>query len=180
MSELEDPDVTEVSSHETSSFVADLRAAVERLPVWLKPAVFGPAILLSLVLLRGGILVIPVVIFLIFTAPADLGAFAALFGLLLAAAAVGGLLYGVIGRPLRQSSEVGRYPAGVLAVAPYIAGIVSTRHYFDQGGPLLAAWSRADLWIFVVVSLVFGTVVGHTWLGDTQEKDEQDPSSSGA
>lgn len=119
-----------------------------RLPAWARPAVWGAAALALLTLLR-----------VVFVLPAAVRTPRVLVTGLLAvvaasaAGALGGLTYGIVGRPLQRVRVVGPYLAGMVAVAGYLVPLLLL---------LDPDFRRGDgLGIALVLVVLFGAVVGH-------------------
>lgn len=130
-------------------------AWVDARPEWLRPALWGAAILAAMTSIR-------VLIMLPSAArePRLLLVLAAL-GAAAAAGAFGGLVYALLGRPLRRVPVVGPYLAGAVAVAGYmVAGLVILSLRDEPGTRDVGA----DATVVLVVSLLVGAFIGHRWL----------------
>ena len=132
-----------------------VHARVESLPAWLRPAAWGALVLAALVSLRV-LLLLPMAASrpaLLLTA---LGAVLAAS----AAGAIGGLAYGLLGRPLRRVPVAGPYLAGTVAVLGYMLAILALISVLedDRRAPSFSA----DTIVFVLVlAIVLGSILGH-------------------
>jgi hypothetical protein len=149
--------------------------ALERVPAWLRPAAYAPLLLLYIVMLRGGVVLFPILLVLLlvrgpaFLPEVEKGASIVVYAVI--AAIVSGLTYGIIGRPLRSIPLLGRYLAGVVATAPYVAGVAATLHW-EESGSLLEPWDTGDWIIFAFTSLLFGFIIGHSWFAPESRDDQ--------
>ena len=131
-----------------------VHARVESLPVWLRPAAWSALLLAALVSLRV-LLVLPVAA----SRPALL--LSALGAVLAASAAgaIGGLAYGLLGRPLRRVPIAGPYLAGTVAVLGYMLAILALIFVLDERR---APSVSADTIVFALgLAIVLGSVLGH-------------------
>ncbi|MGZ8493116.1 MAG: hypothetical protein ACXWZS_13030 [Gemmatirosa sp.] len=124
-------------------------------PDWLRPAIWGATALGAMTAIR--------VLFALPVAMREPHVLLAALGALLAAMAVGafgGLVYALLGRPLRALRVVGPYLAGMVGVAGYmLAGLVLVSLTDDEPhDPVTMATT------LLVVSLLLGAFVGHRWL----------------
>lgn len=138
--------------------IARLIEFTESLPEWLRPAVWGAAALFAIVGIRMAFL-LP----LLLGQPAKLAEFA--LGLLAAtgAGAVGGLAWSLLGRPLRTVPLVGPYLAGVVCIGGYVGALLVAAPYISSQRLISG---RADLVIYVAVTIFFGAVFGHSAFRD--------------
>jgi hypothetical protein len=129
----------------------------QKLPQWLRPALFGAAVLFIIVGLR-----------MLFAFPLILkqhkGAEFAL-GLLAAtgAGAAGGFGYTLLGAPARRIPFLGPYVAGVISVGAYMLALLFAAPYISDD-PLIE--HRTSTIIFAVVTVFFGLVFGHAAFRD--------------
>jgi len=131
-------------------------AWVERRPDWLRPAIHGAVMLAVITLGRGAF----VLLFGGFRQPRVIGM---VFGAALVAAtagAAGGLVYGLVGRPLRQLPVAGPYLAGVVAAAGYLFAVFSLMAVIDGSG---AEGTDMSFGLLAGVSVVLGMAIGHFW-----------------
>ena len=130
--------------------------ATERVPKWARPALGGAALLFSIVLLRV-FLMIPAII-------ADPGAHlpAALLALAMGpvGGAMGGFAYSVVRGPFRRLGPAGDYLTGVVVVITYMLSLAAVAP-IAFGETMIE--KPSDLVIFVVLSVIFGLVLGRTW-----------------
>lgn len=82
-------------------------------------------------------------------------------GLALCASAVGGLAYIVLGRPLRSIPLVGWHLAGIVSLAPYMAVGGALVSNVREGRSFFAPWTTTDLVVFAVLTVLFGSMIGH-------------------
>ena len=128
---------------------------VDRLPSWARPAAVGAAILAAIVCVR-----------FVFAVPALLRAPEKLGGLLIAiiaaaaAGAAGGFAYTLTRPTLRKLGVVGAYLTGIVCVFAYMGSLLIVAPV--AFGETLVN-ERSDLVIFVIVSLFFGLIMGHSW-----------------
>lgn len=90
----------------------------------------------------------------------DLGVGASVLALLLVASAVGGLIYGLVGRSIKRVPVVGPYMAGTLSVAPYMITLIPIIR-LSENRPLLGPFDGAELFASAVCAVLFGGVLGH-------------------
>ena len=138
---------------------------VEGLPEWLRPAALGPCIVTVWMTASGALVVGPPLIALLLWFSDDrLGALSkglAILGTVFVSSALGGLAYGLLGRPIRRGLPFGWLPAGWIAVLPYFLGLVVVTRLAD-GDPVVASLGRGDWIVLSVLTLVFGSQLG--WL----------------
>ncbi len=172
-----------------SSFKDQLERAstwVDSRPDWLKPALMAPAFLLAMITARAGVVgllvVLPVAIVgLLFQSETpfhDLALGAGLIGLLFLAAAVSGLVYSLLGRPLRRVPWIGPYLAGIVSVVPYL-GAVDLLVRASHHEPILAPFHRLDWFSLTFTALLFGCGLGYVFLSD-DGADDEDAERQGA
>ncbi|GLC23550.1 hypothetical protein [Roseisolibacter agri] len=129
---------------------------VDARPEWLRPALLGAAALAALTAIRV-VLVLPAALREPRVLLAALGAVVAAS----AAGAFGGLVYALLGRPLRRVPVVGPYLAGMVAVAGYLLAILTMVAIGDRDTPRDLA---SDALFLVLLSALLGAFVGHRWL----------------
>jgi len=129
---------------------------VEDRPEWMRPALYGAALLAAMTSLR--------VVFLVFGAfrhPKLLLWAVGAMALAALGGAAGGLVYSFIGRPARRVPVVGPYLAGIVAVAGYMASILGLIAL--AGGSSGMKFDRdAMVFAFGITTILFGLVVGHS------------------
>ncbi len=128
---------------------------VEARPAWLRPAILGAAALAALTAIRV-VIVLP-------SALREPRLLLAALGALLAASAAGafgGLVYALLGRPLRRVPVVGPYLAGMVAVAGYLLAILGIVAIGDRDTPRDLV---SDGIFLVGLSALLGAFVGHRW-----------------
>ena len=131
-----------------------VHARVQSLPAWLRPAAWGALALAALVSLRV-LLVLPMA----GSEPALLLEALRVVLAASAAGAVGGLAYGLLGRPLRRVPVVGPYLAGTVAVFGYTLAILALVAVLDGArAPRLGALT---IGFALVVSMLLGSFLGH-------------------
>ena len=140
-------------------------AWVERMPVWMRPAAIGAAILGIIVSLRVAF-ALPV----LFSNPAKLAEALLAVAAAAGAGAVGGFAYTLTRPSLRRVGRLGDYLTGIVCVFAYM-GALALVAPLAFGEPLIE--DRAGLIIFVVVSAFFGLIVGHTWFRELSASDVQ-------
>lgn len=152
---------------------------VEALPPSIRPAAYGPFILISMMIQRGAAILVPVLIVLTFLrSPAPVRTLAQVGGVVLFAllgSAVSGLAYGFIGRPLRAAFPAGRYLAGIVTIVPYMI-VVTIIVQLTTKDPLPL---KAALFVGAALSVLFGLVIGHSWFAPhaAAETDDHRPAS---
>ncbi|HEX7980224.1 MAG TPA: helix-turn-helix transcriptional regulator [Gemmatimonadaceae bacterium] len=127
---------------------------VEARPEWMRPALYGAALLAAMTSLR--------VVFLVFGAFRQPKLLLWAFGAMTLAAlggAAGGLVYSFIGRPARRVPVVGPYLAGIVAVAGYLGCILGLIALGDRNSGMKGG---AMVFAFSVGSILFGLIVGHS------------------
>jgi len=132
--------------------IGRLGDAVDRLPPWARPAIWGALVVGGMTALRMLAAVRSLV--------QDPSRGLLMLGILaaaMAAGALGGLVYSFAGRPLRRVPRVGRYLAGIVTVAGYMGAIVLGAALAGQ--PIMN--DGAGFTAFVVVTTLFGIAVGH-------------------
>jgi hypothetical protein len=129
---------------------------LDQLPAWARPAVLGAGIVSAIVALR-----------LIFSFPAlatHPGLLAEALGALLIAAAAGafgGFAFSLTRPGFLRLGRIGDYLSGVVCVFAYVGALVLAAPY-AFGDPIV---TRASDWMTVgVVAVIFGLVIGHSWL----------------
>jgi DNA-binding XRE family transcriptional regulator len=128
---------------------------VEARPDWLRPAIWGASALVALTMLR--------VLFALPLAVREPRVLLVALGALLASAAIGtfgGLVYALLGRPLRPLPVVGPYLAGIVGVGGYLLAGLALVSLTDDAPRDPASLTT----ILLVVSLLLGAFVGHRWL----------------
>jgi hypothetical protein len=124
-------------------------------PDWLRPAIWGASALAAMTLVR--------VLFALPLAVREPAVLLAALGALAGAAAMGafgGLVYALLGRPLRPLPVVGPYLAGMVGVAGYMLAALVLLSLGDDAARDPATTTATLLG----VSLVVGAFVGHRWL----------------
>jgi DNA-binding transcriptional regulator YdaS (Cro superfamily) len=132
-----------------------LFAWVERVPSWARPAAVGAAILGAVVSLRV-VFAIPLLI----SAPAKFGEALLAVAAAAGAGAVGGFAYSLSRPALRRLGRLGDYLTGIVCVFAYM-GALAVVAPLAFGERVIE--DQTSLTIFVVVSVFFGLVMGHTW-----------------
>jgi hypothetical protein len=142
---------------------------LERLPVLVRGPVTGAALIWLFIGLRGGFIVLPIVALgILYTSEtpiADLSLVGATFGLATVGGAVAGLVYDIVGRPLR-AVPLGDYLAGVVSVAPYVVFVVMIIRITEHRA-LLGAPEAGEVFTFAICTLIFGIAFGHSFLRET-------------
>lgn len=136
---------------------------VEQLPPWLRPVLYGPCLLLFAIYSRGGVLALPLAaIYLIFYSKqpmADLLLGIGVLTLLFAAAALGGLMHGLIGHRIARVRFVGPFLAGMVDLSPYMVAI-GLLLQLRSTGQLFTPWDDAVYFAVGVCTVIFGPMVG--------------------
>jgi hypothetical protein len=139
---------------------------IDSLPDTLRPAAYGALFIVLFMLMRGAWLVAPLAIIYVFVTSAtpllDIARGASVVGLAMVGGALSGLAYGLVGRHLRTAMPGGRYLTGIITIAPYMFLLTVIIRLAD-GKPLWQPLAASDIWVSVGMSLLFGTVMGHTW-----------------
>lgn len=128
---------------------------VQKLPAWLRPAAIGAVALMAIVLFRA-VFAIPRII----QSPGFAGEL--LLAILAAggAGAAGGLAYSATRPTLRRLGRPGDYLTGIVCVTAYMGALLIAAPY--AFGESLAN-STVEVVIFLICSVFFGLVVGHSW-----------------
>jgi len=137
---------------------------IAALPNWLQPAAVGAVLLFGAV--APGMLAAVPFLFLFrvdFTISAYLVLASESALAAVSSGAIGGLAYSLIGRPLRRVPVVGRYLAGIVCVAAYLAPLMlcAGRLWGDDAEVDFHETSQVVIWLGVV--LIYGVIMGHTW-----------------
>ena len=132
-----------------------LFAIIDRTPSWLRPALIGALLLFAIVAVRM-VFALPRLL----SHPAEITPLLLALGAASAAGAAGGLAYSLLGAPLRGLRVVGPYLAGVVTVIAYMGALALAAPY-AFGEPLIE--HRSDVGPFLVISILFGLVMGHSW-----------------
>lgn len=127
---------------------------VEDRPEWMRPALYGAALLAAMTALR-----VVFLLFGVFRHPKLLLLAVGAMALAALGGAAGGLVYSFIGRPARRVPVVGPYLAGIVAVAGYMASILGLIALGDGSSPVKGG---AMVFGFGVITILFGLVVGHS------------------
>jgi hypothetical protein len=152
---------------------------IDSLPEFWRPVVFGAGLVLLWMGMRGAIFIVPIALVYVFvtsqTPIADIGKGLIVVALAMLGGALGGLAYSVIGRPLRRRGAFGRYLAGVVTLAPYTF-VLTYIIDFTKGQSLLRP-SREHVIIAVAMAILFGTVMGRSWFGNSKEDEPTPPAT---
>ena len=148
---------------------------IDRLPDTIRPAAYGALFVVLMMLMKGAWLVAPIaIIYVSFTSPhplADIAFGARVVLLVMFGGAASGLAYGLVGRHLRAAFPGGRYATGIVTIAPYMLVLVYIIRFVDHK-PFWAPLSGEDIGIASFMSLLFGTVMGHTWFAQRLPNEE--------
>ncbi len=131
-----------------------VHARVGSLPAWLRPAAWGALLLAALVSLRV-LLVLPMAA----SRPALLLEALRVVLAASAAGAVGGLAYGLLGRPLRRVPVAGPYLAGTVAVFGYLLAILALVAVLD--GARAPRVGADTIGLALVLAILLGSALGH-------------------
>jgi transcriptional regulator with XRE-family HTH domain len=147
-----------------------MRAAdqVQRLPTWLRPAAIGAIALIAIVMVRAAF-AIPRII----QSPAFAGEL--LLAILAAggAGAAGGLAYSATRPTLLRLGRPGDYLTGIVCVMAYMGALLIAAPYaFGES----IANSTEEVVIFLICSIFFGLVVGHSWF-KSEESPQRQPQT---
>lgn len=147
-------------------FVDSLQSRVEDLPDTIRPAVYGALFIVLFMLMRGAWIVAPIAIVYVLVS-SDKPAADLTFGALVVAFAMfggglSGLSYGLLGRHLRTAVPGGHYLTGVVTISPYMFVLPFILRLIEHE-PILRPLTGEDVGIAVVMSLLFGGVMGHSW-----------------
>jgi DNA-binding XRE family transcriptional regulator len=133
-----------------------LAALVRRLPPWARPAAVGGGIVFAFVAVRA-LLLLPTIL----THP-QLFIGAVVAAVVASGAGIaGGLTYSAVREPFRRLGRLGDYLTGVVCVLVYM-GALALVAPLVFGEPLVK--EASDIEVFVVISIVFGLLIGHFWL----------------
>lgn len=136
---------------------------IERLPSSLRPAAYGAAALAALVSLRA-LFAIPALV----ARPAL--AIELLVAILAAAAAgaSGGFAFTLVRPTFTRLGRFGDYCTGIVCVGAYMSSLLLVAP-LAFGEPL--AEGRAGWFAVGITSVIFGTVIGHSWFKPTSKVD---------
>jgi hypothetical protein len=154
-------------------FAERFDAWVESLSPTIRPMVAGAFIIVIFALMRGAWFIVPIAVIYVFATnahPWSTIAFGA--GVTLAAMAAGalsGLSYRVLGRHVQRAFRGGWYITGVVTVAPYMLMLNYINRIVDDE-PVLVPLTGEDLLISGFLTLVVGLVIGHSWFGPEKSK----------
>jgi hypothetical protein len=158
---------------EPTRFAAKLNAWINGLPEFWQPIAGGASVIAIFMAARGAVFLLPIAVIYVFltssTPLADLTNLAAFLLIVIFAGALSGLMYSLIGRPLRRLGLVGYYLSAIVSVAPYLVVLVNLG--LDSRTPGL--FHRADSWDYgfaAIGSIVVGSVFGHAFYKRDQRK----------
>ncbi|HEY2375781.1 MAG TPA: hypothetical protein VGH98_07360 [Gemmatimonadaceae bacterium] len=144
---------------------------VEARPEWTRPAIYGAAILAAVTSVRAVFMLLGAVRQPRLLLPA-LGAIV----LASAGGAGGGLVYSLIGRPVRRVPVLGPYLAGIITVCGYLGSVLMLMTVAGDRRELTKNGMAESLVTFGLVSIFFGLIVGHLWF--RQRRDRSQTSKS--
>jgi hypothetical protein len=152
-------------------------------PDWARPPIYGalivPAIVVFKITKLWPLLALLLIIGFARGGLGDPRALLVAAGILILAmcgGAVGGLAYSLLGRPLRRVPGIGRYLAGLVSVAPYVALIIPGIR-LKEGKSLWGPIGSAELFAFWVCTVLFGLTIGHVWFApDAESRASEKPA----
>jgi hypothetical protein len=142
---------------------------IESQPEWLRPILYGAVTIPAAVILRGGLILIPVLVLaaVIRGQPIaqDLLLVTVAFMLAVAGGAASGAVYSLIGRHVRELGVVGPYLAGWLSCWPYVLVLLAILR-LEKARPVAASLDRGEGIVLVGMTFWVGLLVGHFLLRD--------------
>lgn len=149
------PEMPELPAPAWARAVGTLTRWVEGRPEWMRPAIYGAAVLAVMTSIRA--------VLVLLGGAREPRLLVMALGAIVAASlagAGGGLVYSVIGRPARRLPVIGPYLAGIIAVAGYMGCILALLAVSGEGDGSTGR-TGSSLLAFAVVSIFFGLIVGH-------------------
>ena len=151
-----------------TTFVQRLSARIDTLPPTIKPAALAAWIVVLVAMQRGAWYILPLAIVYVLVATAHpllvLAKGALVAVLAVVGAALSGLAYGLVGRHLRTAFPGGYYLAGLVTIAPYMFVLSYAMSPFEGVG-FGRPFTRTDLVVGGLMTLVFGLMIGRMWFG---------------
>jgi hypothetical protein len=148
--------------------VARTEMWIEARPEWLRPILYGPALLLVAMFARGALVLGPILLVALILASdaplQDVASLVFVFAIAIGGSAAGGLAYTVIGRYLRTFRYIGPYIAGIVTLFPYMFSVMFIVRAIDHEA-IIAAPTSDELFAAIVMSGFFGSMLGHAWAG---------------
>jgi hypothetical protein len=126
-------------------------------------------------LMRGAWIIAPIAIIYVLVT-SDKPAADLAFGVLITALAIlggglSGLSYGLLGRHLRTAIPGGHYLTGMVTVTPYMFVLPFLLRLVEHK-PVLRPLTGEEVGMSLVLSLLFGAVLGHSWFAPGKLPEE--------
>jgi len=154
------------------TFAEKLDRRINSLPEFFRPIAYGAAMILIFMGVRGALFIIPIaIVYVLVTSSSPMTELAKGAGFLLLVilgGALSGLSYSLIGRYLRRLGIAGAYLAGIITIAPYLL-VLFHLGLNNKDDPLLHHMDLVDYIFVAIMSVIFGSMVGHVF----RKKDEQ-------
>lgn len=145
-----------------------IEAWIDALPPTIRPAAYGAFLVLTIVLMRGAFILVPILIVYDVvtsrTPMVDIGRGAAISMLAMVGGAASGLAYGLVGRHVQHAFPGGRYLTGIVTILPYVCFAIFVIRLVDHKA-LWTPFTRFDLAIVTAMTLFFGSFIGYAWFG---------------
>jgi hypothetical protein len=139
---------------------------IEEQPDWARPILYGAVAVPAFAVLRGAIVLVPLVavVMLVRGEPVarELALLAAAFALAVAGGALSGAAYSLLGRHTRRIAIVGPYLAGWLSCWPYVLALMAILWLHDE----IEETARLGHMAMLLGTMTFwvGLLVGHFFL----------------
>ncbi len=145
------------------SFGEALERRIKTLPEFFQPIAYGAAVILLFMGARGALIMIPIAIVYVLltsrTPLADLTNGAAFLLTAIAAGALAGLSYTLIGRYVKRVGTLGPYLAGIVTAAPYL-WVIFHLDTNRKSHALFQAMDKVDYVFLAAFSIFFGSIIG--------------------
>ena len=136
---------------------------IEDQPAWLRPPLYGALLVPAWALARGALFLLPVAFVAVLLTSdhplRSIGTGLLIFSLAVAGAALSGLAYSLLGRPVRGVPIIGPILAGWLSSWPYAFTLLLIIRLFD-GVPIVAPFGRPEWFTFGFGTLYIGAMIG--------------------
>jgi hypothetical protein len=161
----------------TVTFGAKLERRINSLPEFFRPIAYGAVIILVFMGARGALFIIPIaIVYVAVTSSSplsDLEKGASFLLLAVLGGALSGLSYSLLGKHVRRLGTVGAYLAGIVTITPYMWVLIHLG--LNNNDPLLHHIDLVDYGFVAVMSIIFGSMLGHLF----RKKDEQKAAAPG-
>ena len=155
------------------TFAEKLDRGINSLPEFFRPIAYGAAVILVFMGTRGALFIIPIaVVYVLVTSSSpmtDLAKGAGFILLAVVGGALSGLSYSLIGKYVRRLGATGAYLAGIITIAPYL-WVLFHLGLDKKDDALLHHMDFVDYIFVVIMSVIFGSMVGHVFRTKDQQK----------